>query len=279
VSADYVASVDGVVSEDARVSVMDRGFLYGDSVFEVFRTYGPTPHALVAHLDRMERSAEAIALTLPPRAKLVDDIRVTLEAAPGDRRVRVVITRGVDESGIAPSELAPTRVVIAQSLKPLEPTYYTEGIGVVTHVGVASPMPGAKVSNYLPSVMATGTARAAGAHEAVLVDEEGRVHEGATSNVFVVRDGVLSTPPLGRILAGVTRSTVLDLAKREDMKVREAHVALEGADEVFITSTVRELMPVVRVDGRTVADGEPGPVWAKLRARFRETLEERLGWP
>lgn len=278
-----IVTVDGVVQREPRVSVFDRGFLYGDSVFEVFRTYSSLPHALGRHLDRLARSAETIELDLPPRAVVLEDLRHALARAGGDRRVRLVVTRGVGASDLGSYEpTPPTRVVIAQPIIPRPASFYDQGAAIALVEGYASSIRGAKVSNYLPAVVATHRARRAGAHEAVLVTSAGYVLEGATSNVFIVKRGVLLTPPVERILPGITRGIVLELASRLGVETQVRSMTREellAADEAFITSTTRELMPVVKVDDQKVGKGSPGPVWRRLLEAYRDTMPERLAWP
>lgn len=280
-----VVAVNGVVGAQS-ISVFDRGFLYGDSVFEVFRTYKGLPHALGAHLNRLNQSANAIGMPASDSALLRRELRQALEhaqqVAPGERRVRLVVTRGDDGAGVAPGAAgAGTRVILASPLKGHPEHLYQEGAGVLIVSGQASGIPGAKVGNYLPSVLATGEARRRGAHEALLCDAGGFVREGATSNVFLIAGSRLITPPLEGILPGVTRSVVLGLAKDEglDVEERAPHAdEVRCAEGIFLTSTVRGLMPVVRVDGQRLGDGRPHPTWERLRSRFVATLDARLGW-
>lgn len=284
-----VAMVDGVVHplEEATVSVLDRGFLYGDSVFETIRTYGGVPHALGEHLERLERSAALVHIELPvSRAVLAQEIAESVRAAGNDESyIRAMITRGSGELGLDPSLSGiGLRVILVTPLVPPSPALYESGIGAITHVtrraADATSAAGAKIGNYLVSVLAVREAKARGATEALIVDADGRVVEGATSNVFFVRDGVLLTPSeeLG-ILPGITRRAVLTVAARLGMDVdfRAPFVPeIAEFDEVFITSSIRELLAVVRIDGVNVSDGTPGPVYRRLLAAFRATARRRV---
>ncbi len=283
--------IDGVVVDEgeAKVSVFDRGFLYGDSVFEVMRTYGGARcFAEREHLERLARSAERVLIPLPVSIEtLSDEVARTLAAAGNDESyVRVIVTRGSGPLTLDPTKARdPLRVVIVSPL-PIPPKeLYEHGIAVAL---VQSSRPtdhtraaGAKASNYLANLLAADEARKKGAQEAILVDASGEVLEGSTSNVFVVKDGAVRTPPLELgILGGITRAAILRSAARIGVPVREDSLFphdLYEADEVFVTSSIREVAPVVRVDDRTVGAGVPGPVTKALHAAFRDDLRASLG--
>lgn len=280
-----VAMVDGVLSplESATVSVLDRGFLYGDSVFETIRTYGGTPFALGAHLARLERSAALVHIELPvTTAALAEEVRTAVGAAGNaESYVRVTVTRGSGQLGLDPSLAGrATRVVIVTELHPPPAEAYERGILATTfvtqRVGDGTGAAGAKIGNYLVGILALGAARAAGAGEALIVDGEGRVVEGATSNVFFGSGDVLTTPPEDAgILPGITRAHVLEVARALGLEVRlRAPLVQEIGtfDEVFISSSIRELLPVVRVDERVVGGGTPGPLYRRLLAAFRREV-------
>lgn len=278
----------------ARVSVFDRGFLYGDSVYEVIRTYGGGAFELDRHLARLRHSAERIGLAPKWDAtRAAAEVGRTLDAsrgsdahdpdaAPwnvGERYLRVVMTRGAGEIGLDPAlAVDPVALVIAQPLAGPPARAYAEGVmAAVVGLRRASPQaidPSAKTGSHLPNVLALREARASGAYEALLLDDGGFVTEGSSSNVFAVRGGRLATPPLAAgILEGVTRGLVLALARRLGVAADERALRpedLEGADEVFITSTIREIVPVVRLGGRTVGSGRPGPVTSRLHRAFRD---------
>jgi branched-chain amino acid aminotransferase len=290
-----VVNVDGdlLAPGEAKVSVFDRGFLYGDSVYEVVRTYGGRPFELDAHLARLAHSADRIALQLRWTARrTAEEVHRTLvaarggdppdlDAAPwnlGERYVRIVMTRGAGEIGLDPAlAVDPRAIVIVQPLRGPPVRAYEEGVKVaLAGLRRASPRavdPTAKTGAHLSHVLAVREARAAGAHEALLLDDGGFVTEGSSSNVFAVRHGRLATPPLAAgILEGVTRGVVLRLARRLGVEVDEVALRpedLEGAEEAFITSTVREIVPVVRIGERTVGAGRPGPVTRRLHGAFR----------
>jgi branched-chain amino acid aminotransferase len=290
-----VVNLDGVLvaPEQAWVSVFDRGFLYGDSVYEVIRTYGGRPFEEEAHLARLRHSAERIGLA--PKwdaARTAREIARTLAASrggdrpdpaaapwnPGERYLRVVMTRGAGEIGLDPAlAVDPVALVLAQPIAGPPAAAYRDGVpAAIVGVRRASPDavdPSAKTGAHLANVLAVKEAREAGAHEALLLDGNGFVTEGSSSNVFAVADGKVRTPPLAAgILEGVTRGVVLRLARRAGVPVDEVALRpedLEGADEVFITSTIREIVPVTRLGARPVGAGRPGPVTRELHRAFR----------
>lgn len=283
-----VVVVDGAVvaPEAAKVSVFDRGFLYGDSVYEVIRTYGGRPWALEEHLGRLERSAEMIGMRLPvSQDTLREEVHRGLEAAgEPEAYVRIVVTRGAGPIGLDPALAErPVRIVLVLPLVPQPVAQYADGVSVVLvepgpRAGLlpVSESGTAKTGNYLPNVLAVRDARAKGGYEALLLDPSGRVWEGASSNVFIVRGGALRTPPLtAGILEGITRRHVIRIARARGRVVEEADVTRDdvvGAEEVFLTSTLREIVPVVRIDGRPVSDGRPGPVARELLDAFHEEV-------
>lgn len=277
-----VVSIDGVITppEQATVSVYDRGFLYGDGVFETLRTYRGVPFALDEHLERLDGSARAIGMRLPLSLPALErEIDGALRAADNpESYVRVMITRGQGPLGLDPSQAtAPLRVLFVEPLSPLPAAIYREGVAVVTErtERAADAAPGAKVVNYHASILALQRARAAGAHEALLLDAEGYILEGTTSNFFLVLDGELLTPPKGAILQGVTRNRLIALAGHEGVSIRYGAIGkndLRDASEAFLTSSLRELVPVVRADGATVGPGAPGPVTRRLHQAFRRSV-------
>jgi branched-chain amino acid aminotransferase len=278
-----LVSIDGRVlpAEQATVSVLDRGFLYGDSVFEVLRTYGGVPFGMEAHLVRLARSAERTLIRLPVT---LEQLRTEIEAALhvagyAEALVRIMISRGTAGTlGLDPSlARGPLRVILVAELHELPRTLYSEGAKVITYptlrIADATSGAGAKIANYLVAVLAMAQAKEQGAEEALVLNGDGLVAEGCTSNVFLVTGGALVTPPESMgILLGITREHVLDLSRELGIGITErpfSPVELRGAEEAFITSSIREVVPVVRVDDHVVADGRPGPVTTRLIAAFR----------
>ncbi len=289
-----LCNVEGklVPPEQAMVPVLDRGFLYGDSVYEVVRTYGGRPFEMERHLVRMERTAQRIDLTLPPRETILRELQRTLDAAGNaESYARIVVTRGIGEFGLSPF-LARGEHRLVLIVRPLvAPTeeQYERGLRMAIAKTRRNPRqaldPALKTGNYLNNILAVKEAHEAGADDAILLDLAGRVTEGSTSNVFFVQHGVLVTPPLELgILEGVTRAVIIGIARDEGFLVHEephGPEALAAADEVFMTSTLREAMPVTSLvflesrgdQVRQIAGGKPGPVAKRLRAAFRSYVE------
>ncbi|HET6440132.1 MAG TPA: aminotransferase class IV [Anaeromyxobacter sp.] len=280
---------------EAKISVLDRGFLHGDSVYEVIRTYRGRPFELAAHLERLTHSAKRLALA--PRWS-TDRVEVELYrtlraveglpppppdplAAPwnaGQWSIRVVMTRGAGEVGLDPAlAVDPQAVLIVQPLAGPAARAYAEGVKVILASTPRPPPeavdPTAKTGGRVGHVLAVREARDAGAEEALFLDAQGRVTEGCSSNVFAVRGGRLVTPSLAAgILAGVTRAVVLRLARQQGVGVEETALRpgdLYSAEEVFITSTAREVLPVTRVDRTVIGAGIPGSLTRRLQESFR----------
>jgi len=265
---------------EARISVFDRGFLYGDSVYEVLRTYNRKPFALAEHQARLERSAAELELPLPDRAWLEREIHRTLEAAGNEESYcRIIVTRGSGPISLDPSLARdPVTVILVQPYAPFPERLYTAGLRVhiprIRRNLRAAVDPAIKSGNYLNSILALAEARRAGFDDALMLDVEGRVTEASAANVFVLRDGVLCTPRLETgILEGVTRGLVLRLVREHDLPSAECDLYprdLEAAEEVLLTSTLREAMSVVQIDDRTVGSGQPGPACSRVRGWLRE---------
>lgn len=264
---------------EATISVFDRGFVYGDSVFEVMRRYPAGVFAQTRHLERLGRSAARLGIPLPcSLARLGAEVEGALsELDAQDAKVRVVITRGAGPLALDPETAsAPARLVVAEPYTPMAEELYRRGVAVVSRPGGAHPasaVAGAKASNYLANMFSVVQARAEGAHEAILVGPNGELREGATSNVFLVRGGRLWTPRLeAGILAGITRDVVLELADRAGVAVVQDVLFpsdLYRAQEAFITSSLREVLPVVRADGAPIGDGAVGGITAGLLRAYR----------
>src|SRR5690348_6771837 len=249
--------IDGAVCppEEAKVSVLDRGFLYGDSVYETIGTMYGRLFAARDHLDRLERSARRIGLRVPPRAEIEAAIAATIAAAGNpETRVRVMLTRGVGKLDLDPASCDDCRlVVIAFPLGPPTPEMFEKGVAVaIVSVTRNSPQaidPAVKSGNYLNNVLALGEARRRlGAYEAILCADDGSVAEGSTSNVFAVVRGQIWTPgeEVG-ILDGITRAKVIELARGAGVTVVERRIQpdeLRGADEAFLTSATRGVLPI-----------------------------------
>jgi branched-chain amino acid aminotransferase len=264
----WVSHAGGLVdASDARVSVLDHGFTVADGVFETLKVTGGEAFALSRHVDRLERSAAAMALPAPDRDAVFDAVRETVDAnAPllGDlARLRITYTAGDAPLGSDRGETGPTLVVAISGMKP-----WPESAAVITVPwprNERSPLAGVKSTSYAENVLALARAHEHGAGEALMPDTQGRLCEGTGSNVFLVLDGRLITPTLATgCLAGVTRDLVLEWVGAEEIDVPMS--ALEDAEEVFITSSTRDVQPVHRVDARSLV--APGPLTASVRAAF-----------
>lgn len=265
--------------EEAKISVFDRGFLYGDSVYETIGTTYGRLFALTDHLVRLERSAQRIGLRVPPREDIIRAIDETVAAAGNaESRVRVILTRGSGKLDLDPAAVDNTQlVVIVFPLGAPTPEMFAQGVSVaIVSVHRNSPRaidPAVKSGNYLNNVLALGEARRrSGAYEAILCAADGSVAEGSTSNIFIVVGGEIRTPGLDvGILDGITRAKVLELCRSNGLPLRETRIQpdeLRGAAEVFITSATRGVLPVTRVDEHPVGDGTPGPVTRRLMALY-----------
>jgi branched-chain amino acid aminotransferase len=290
-----LCNVEGRLSppEEAMVPVLDRGFLYGDSVYEVVRTYRGRPFELQRHLERMDRTAQRIALALPARERIVKELQRTLDAAGNpESYARIIVTRGVGKFGLGlhNAEGLNRLIVLVRPLELPAPEMYQRGLSMAVVKTRRNPPqaldPALKTGNYLNNILALREAHDAGCDDAILLDLQGRVTEATTSNIFFVQRGVMITPPLSLgMLEGVTRHLAIEVARGEGILVREdphGPEALAAADEVFVTSTIREVMPVTSLSflesgeqKRVVGDGKPGPLSRRLLDAFRRRVDSR----
>jgi D-alanine transaminase len=260
--------------KDATVSVDDRGFQFGDAVYEVIRTYRGVPFELAAHLQRLDRSAAALSLPQPySRGEWTQWIQRGLsQAGYQEAKVYIQITRGVaPRDHVFPSAATPTVVMTIQEFHPLALRVRQEGVTAATCEDLRWGRCDIKSVNLLANVLAREEAKKAGVFEAILV-KDGVVTEGSVSNVMAVQSGTIVTAPEGpRILSGVTRTVILSLAKQEGMPVEERFLSVDSlytSDEVFLTGTTLEVLGVVRIDGKSIGSGQPGPVTKTLAARW-----------
>ncbi|MFI5006379.1 MAG: aminotransferase class IV [Solirubrobacterales bacterium] len=277
----FFASVNGIVTpaEEARVSVLDNGFTFGDSVYETLRTYGGRPFEWGRHMLRLRGSAGRLGFDIPPNDNLLRHLDAVLApAANPESYIRIMISRGVGDISYHFEEVKGPTVVIAVKPCTFYPeSHYTQGVPVaLVSIRRNHPQaldPAIKSGNLLNNVLALREAQALGAEEALLLNQGGEIAEGASTNVFIVRDGTVITPVLeAGILAGITREVVLEIAQRLALPVREQMLRpadLLGADEAFLTSTTREIVPIRSVDGRPVGPGWPGPVTKRILKAFR----------
>lgn len=266
--------------EDAKVSVYDHGLLYGDGVFEGIRSYGGKVFRLQEHIDRLWHSAKAIWLQIPitkqEMAKAIED-SLKMNGIE-DGYIRVVVTRGAGTLGLDPNRCSqPQVIVIADHISLYPAELYEKGLEIVTvstmrnHPAALSPR--IKSLNYLNNILAKIEGLQAGCIEALMMNHKGEIAECTGDNIFLVRNGRLLTPPIeAGILEGVTRDAVIEVAREAGIEVKEIPLIKHDvyiADECFLTGTAAEVIPVVKVDSRTIGNGVPGPMTKDLTARFK----------
>lgn len=267
--------------EDAKVSVYDHGLLYGDGVFEGIRSYGGKVFRLEEHLDRLWYSAKAIWLEIPMTKEAMAKAITDTLAANGieDGYIRVVVTRGAGTLGLDPNRCSnPQVIIITDYISLYSQEYYDNGLEIVTvstqrnHPAALSPR--IKSLNYLNNILAKIECMQAGCMEALMLNHKGEVAECTADNIFIVRDGVLFTPPTDAgALEGITREAVIELARQAGLEVREVPMTKHDvyiADECFLTGTAVEVIAVVKLDSRKIGSGAPGPITRDLKERFHK---------
>ena len=272
-----------VEAADAKISVFDHGLLYGDGIFEGIRLYQGNVFRLEEHLERLWYSAKAILLEMPiSRPELAKAVcEACRQNGLRDGYIRLVVTRGVGDLGLAPWLCPkPSVIIIADKIALYPPEYYTTGLSVVTvptrRVGPAALPPAIKSLNYLNNILAKLEARQSGALEAIMLNEEGFVAECTGDNIFIVHKGRLFTPAAQQgALKGITRDTIFAIAQSLGLPAEEHDLTrydIWNADECFLTGTGAEVIPVVKLDAREVGDGKPGPVTNRVLAEFRKLV-------
>ncbi|TLD41941.1 MAG: Branched-chain amino acid aminotransferase [Candidatus Jettenia ecosi] len=267
--------------EDAKISVFDHGLLYGDGVFEGIRAYNGKIFTLNQHLDRLYDSATAIALKIPlTKDEMAHAIKKTMEANNlTDSYIRLVVTRGVGKLGLDPNKCAtPQVIIITDTIELYSKTLYEKGLDIVTVTTIRNHFsaldPKIKSLNYLNNILAKLESIQAGAGEALMLNKDGNVAECAGDNIFIVKNNTLLTPPESAgILIGITRNIVIELATEIGIQVKEELMTrydLYIADECFLTGTAAEIIPVVRIDGRTIGTGKPGKVTLSLLKKYQD---------
>ncbi|MHC4740937.1 MAG: branched-chain-amino-acid transaminase [Planctomycetota bacterium] len=270
-----------VDQDDAKVSVFDHGLLYGDGVFEGIRVYDGRVFELEPHLRRLYESAKVIRLEIAMnKTELVAAIKRTVEAnGITDGYIRLVVTRGPGTLGLNPFLCKNScLIIIADKIQLYPEELYETGMKIISATTVRNhPLaipPQVKSLNYLNNIIAKIEALDNDVPEAIMYNHEGYVAEATGDNVFIVRDGVIHTPPVeAGSLEGITRNLVIRLAKKENLEVVEKNLTrcdLYICDEFFLTGTAAEVIGIVEIDGRTVGDGKPGPVTKRLREKFFE---------
>jgi len=270
-----------VLKDEAKISVFDHGFLYGDGVFEGIRAYQGRVFRLEEHLQRLWESAKAIALEIPlSREQLKEKIVETLRKNElKDAYIRLVVSRGKGDLGLDPRKCPRSELVIITDKISIYPEeLYEKGLEVII-VSTRRNIPSAlncriKSLNYLNNILAKIEATRQGASEAIMLNKDGYVAECTGDNIFIVKEKILITPPVWMgVLKGITRDVVIELAQKEGIGVQEkifTPFALYNSDECFLTGTAAEVIPVTRVDGKTIGKGIAGPITRKLIKKFRQ---------
>jgi branched-chain amino acid aminotransferase len=274
-----------VDKSEAKVSVYDHGFLYGDGVFEGIRVYAGKVFKLHEHIDRLYESARAIWLDIHMgREQLSEAVLTTVKAfKKPEGYIRLVVTRGIGNLGLDPHNCSePQIIIIVDDISLYPAKLYEEGLEIVTASTIRN-HPGAlnariKSLNYLNNILGKIEAIQAGCLEAIMLNHNGEVAECTADNIFLVKKGILRTPPIhAGILEGITRNTVIDLARAAKITVEEITLSRHDvytADECFLTGTGAEVIPVVKVDGRMIGGGKSGPITRQLRERFQQFVRQ-----
>ncbi|MFN2509284.1 MAG: branched-chain-amino-acid transaminase [Chthoniobacterales bacterium] len=272
---------DFLSEAEAKISVFDHGLLYGDGIFEGIRFYNGRVFRLEEHLDRLWDSARSICLEIPmSRAEMSEALLETIrQNGLRDGYIRQIVTRGVGNLGLNPTQCKrPSVIIIVATIALYPEEVYRNGLTVVTcatrRSGAATLNPAVKSLNYLNNVMARIEANLASADEALMLNDAGNVAECTADNVFIIKKGQIFTPPItAGALRGITRAVVFEIAAELGLKLTETDITRHDvfvADECFLTGTAAEIIPVIKADGRVIGTGKPGAISARMIARFRE---------
>ncbi len=268
---------------DAKISVFDHGLLYGDGIFEGIRIYGGNIFRLDEHLERLEYSAKALLLKMPWTRKEIADATIETCRANNlqDGYIRLVVTRGVGDLGLAPWLCPkPSLFIIASKISLYPQEYYDNGLAIVTvptrRINPAALPPTIKSLNYMNNILGKIEAKQFGALEAIMLNDQGYVAECTADNIFIVHKGEIITPAASQgALKGVTRSTIFDIAKELGVPIRETDMTRYDvwvSDECFLTGSGAEVIPAVKLDGREIGTGKPGPITQRVLAAFRKRV-------
>ncbi|MEM1157282.1 MAG: branched-chain-amino-acid transaminase [Verrucomicrobiota bacterium] len=270
--------------ENAKISVFDHGLLYGDGIFEGIRAYNRRVFRMEEHIDRLFDSAKAILLTIPmSKEEITEAVLDTLRQNDvSEGYIRLVVTRGKGYLGLSPDRCkTPSVFIIAAKLELYPKEYYENGLSVVTvpttRTNPSALNPAVKSLNYLNNIMAKVEGKLAGVEEVIMLNSEGLVAECSGDNIFVMKRGMLYTPPIYMgALGGITRDVIIQLAHKLDIPIQEQPLTrydLFVADEMFLTGTGAEVIPVVQVDGRVIGDGKPGEKSRQLLDAFHHETQ------
>ena len=277
-------NINGEIHDEAFISILDHGFLFGDSIYEVVCTNKGNPCFLDEHLKRLYASASGISLKISHSpTEIKKQIQITLDSAKNhESYIRIIVTRGVGEVDIDPSScFNPNIIILVKEIPQISIESYEKGISVglvsIKRNSRDSLNPAVKTGNYLNNVLARIEAKRMGAEDAIMGNSMGQLTEGTTSNLFFVKEGRLLTPikECG-ILSGITREKIIQLANKNSIALKEGKWPSEElfkAEEIFLSGTVKKIIPVTVLDGRPVGKGIPGPITQKLMRLYSELLE------
>ena len=284
---DFLVSINGLISsgKDAVVSVFDRGFLYGDSVYESTRTFDKKPFRLDQHIDRLFMSAEKISLTPTySKAEIKNQVAKLIAASNfSNLSIRIVLTRGINSDlGLDPNLSGPNNLIIyAKEIKPNPLEWLTTGVSMIffqKKIEAHGSLP--KTGNYQENILAHQKATDKGVYDAFMVNTEGFVTEGTTSNAWIIKNQTIFTPPLSDgVLEGLTRKSLLDMALKNKLPLPVIEKSLTradflNADECFITSTTRNIVPVTSIEGQSIKNGAPGPITLEILNRYLDFVKD-----
>ena len=283
---DFLININGTLFKgpDAQISVFDRGFLYGDSVYEATRTFDKKPFRLDQHVDRLFLSAEKISL-IPTYSKelILTEVMKTVSASPYQNvAIRIVLTRGTNSDlGLDPNLASSNNLIIfTKEIKPNPNWWITDGVSMIFYqktIEAHGSLP--KTGNYQENILAHNEAHKHNAYDAFMVNTHGFVCEGTTSNAWIIKNNILYTPPLSDgVLDGLTRKTLLEMAKRQILPLSLSEKSLTkddffNSDECFITSTTRNIVPVTALEGKKIGSGKPGPYTLRLLKLYLEFVK------
>ncbi|RLI89375.1 MAG: branched-chain amino acid aminotransferase [Archaeoglobales archaeon] len=282
---DLLVYINGefVPESEAKISVFDHGFLYGDGVFEGIRAYNGKVFKLKEHIDRLYDCARVIDLQIPmSKEEFMEIILETLRKnGLRDAYIRPIVTRGIGDLGLDPRKCGkPTVIVITKPWGKLYGDLYEKGLKAITVTvrrnAIDSLPPNIKSLNYLNNILAKIEANAKGGDEAIFLDHNGYISEGSGDNIFVVKNGTVYTPPTLNNLRGITRMVTIELIQKLRIPFKEINLGLYdlySADEIFVTGTAAEIAPITVIDGRVVGDGKPGEITRRLMEEFRKVTE------
>ena len=276
ISQDLIVYLNGefLPLHQAKVSVLDRGFLFGDGVYEVIPVYGGKPFRLAEHLGRLDNSLAGIRMDQPLTVEAWGDVFARLIQGMEDQQIYLQITRGVGpkRDHAFPKGVAPTVFAMCTLIAPIP----ASGVKAITVPDIRWQWCHIKAVTLLANVLQRQQAVEGGCAEAILI-RDGFALEGAASNLFAVLDGVLLTPPKGNdILPGITRDLVVEIAQDNHIPLEQRKISedeLHNAEEVWLTSSTREVLPVIELDGKTVGKGQPGPLWVRMNTLYQEHKE------